>query len=86
MSFNALALRAKIHSEGTEAEKRLAVLLFDDGIQVLSTFEMNQIASLSYGDETCEQIFDLLEEVMAHPMQFTVLASSKERGYCKSTC
>lgn len=77
MSFNALALRAKIHSEGTEAEKRLAVLLFDDGIQVLSTFEMNQIASLSYGDETCEQIFDLLEEVMAHPMQFTVLAVQK---------
>lgn len=77
MSFNALALRAKIHNEGTEAEKRLANLLFDDGIQVLSTFEMNQIASLSYGDETCEQIFDLLEEVMAHPMQFTVLAVQK---------
>jgi ENTH domain len=77
MSFNGLALRAKIHNEGTEAEKRLATLLFDDGIQVLSTFEMNQIASLSYGDETCEQIFDLLEEVMAHPMQFTVLAVQK---------
>jgi hypothetical protein len=61
----------------TEAEKRLSSLLFDEGQQVLSTFEMNQIASLSYEDETCEQIFDMLEEVMGHPMKFTVLAVQK---------
>jgi ENTH domain len=77
MSFSALSLRAKIHSEGTETEKRLASLLFDETIQVMSTFEMNQIASLSYGDEPCEQIFDLLTEVMAHPMEFSVLSVEK---------
>jgi hypothetical protein len=77
IQFSALALRARIHKDGTETEKRLANLLFDDALQVLSTFDMNQIASLSYGDEPCEQIFDLLGEVMAHPMEFTVLAVQK---------
>mmetsp|Transcript_18888 Transcript_18888/g.31231 ORF Transcript_18888/g.31231 Transcript_18888/m.31231 type:complete len:606 (+) Transcript_18888:121-1938(+) len=67
-------LNAKVLSE---AEKRLAGLLFEETQQVLSTFEMNQIASLSYEDETCEQIFDMLEEVMAHPMKSSVLAVQK---------
>lgn len=77
MSFSSVALRCKISNEGTETEKRLATLLFDETLQVLSTFEMNQIASLSYENETCEQIFDLLEEVMRHPMEFTILAVQK---------
>lgn len=77
IQFSALALRARIHKDGTETEKRLANLLFEDALQVLSTFDMNQIASLSYGDEPCEQIFDLLGEVMAHPMEFSVLAVQK---------
>lgn len=80
---SSIALRARIANEGTEAEKRLSNLLFDDHMHVLSSFEMNSIASLSYEDETCEQIFDLLEEVMGHPIDHPVLAVEKALALTK---
>mmetsp|Transcript_30787 Transcript_30787/g.46701 ORF Transcript_30787/g.46701 Transcript_30787/m.46701 type:complete len:551 (-) Transcript_30787:63-1715(-) len=80
---SSISLRARIANEGTEAEKRLSSLLFDDHMHVLSSFEMNSIASLSYEDETCEQIFDLLEEVMGHPIDHPVLAVEKSIALTK---
>jgi len=45
---------------GTEAERVVAPYLFDDSVKVMSSFEMNKIASLTYGEKCCEDIFDLL--------------------------
>ena len=72
-----IAIKAKKSLDGTETEKRLAVVLFDESIQVLSTFELNQIASLTYSHETCDQIFEMLNIVMSNPMEHSVLALQK---------
>jgi len=80
---SSIALRTRIGTEGTEAEKRLSGLLFDDHMHVLSSFEMNSIASLSYEDQTCEQIFDMLEEVLRHPIDHPVLAVEKSLAITK---
>ena len=72
-----IALKAKKSLDGTETEKRLAVVLFDESVQVLSTFELNQIASLTYSNETCDQIFEMLGIVMSNPIDHSVLALQK---------
>jgi hypothetical protein len=72
-----LALKSKINLEGTETEKRLAAMLFDDTVQVLSTFELNQIASLTYCDEPLDQILELLAEIMATAADHSVLCVQK---------
>ena len=61
----------------TPAEKQVKALLFDDGVQVLSTFELNQIASLTYGDLVCDQIFEIIENVVAQPMNYTPISVQK---------
>jgi hypothetical protein len=75
--MNTLAIRAQIRQDGTETEKKLASLLFDDDTQLLNTFQLNQMASLSYEQETCEQMFDLLEHVMRKPLESSVLTVQK---------
>lgn len=45
---------------GNEAQRLVAPYLYDDSVQLMSSFEMNKIASLTYGDECCDQIFELL--------------------------
>lgn len=72
-----LALKAKIQLDGSETEKRMAMVLFDDGVQVMSTFELNQLASLTYSDQTCDQIFEVIEVVMSNPMEHSVLSVQK---------
>ena len=71
--------------DGTETERRLGTMLFDDSVQVLSTFELNQIASLTYGDESCDQIFEMLENCMAFPLDFPVLTVQKALVIAKHT-
>ena len=61
----------------SQAEKELRPLLFDDGCQVLSTFEMNKIASLTYGELVCDEIFELFETVVAEPLNYSPLTVQK---------
>ena len=61
----------------TNAEKQLRPILFDEGIQVLSNFELNQVASLTYNDMTLDGIFELLGRVCSRPLDHTPLTIQK---------
>jgi ENTH domain len=61
----------------TPAERQIRALLFDECVQVLSSFEMNQVASLTYGDLVCDQIFEIIEDIVAQPMNYTPLSIQK---------
>lgn len=63
--------------EVSKAEKELRPLLFDDGCQILSSFELNKIASLTYGDIVCDEIFELIESIVAQPMNHSTLTVQK---------
>mmetsp|Transcript_13697 Transcript_13697/g.19581 ORF Transcript_13697/g.19581 Transcript_13697/m.19581 type:complete len:562 (-) Transcript_13697:404-2089(-) len=62
---------------GTEAQRTVTRYLYDDDANVLTTFDMNKIASLTYSEETCGEIFDLLEHTLAKVMDFTMLTIQK---------
>lgn len=61
----------------SQAEKELRPLLLDDGCQVLSSFELNKIASLTYGDMVCDEMFELIEKIVAQPLSYTPLTIQK---------
>lgn len=61
----------------SQAEKELRPLLLDDGCQVLSSFELNKIASLTYGDLVCDEMFELMENIVAQPLNYTTLTVQK---------
>jgi hypothetical protein len=61
----------------TPAEKQLRPLLFDEAIHVLSTFEMNQIASLTFNDLMCDEIFEVVEKIISKPLDHTPLCIQK---------
>ena len=61
----------------SRAEKQLKPLLLDEGCHVLSTFELNQIASLTYGDLVCDEIFELMEKMFSRPIEYTPLTIQK---------
>ena len=63
--------------EISQAEKELRPLLLDEGCQVLSTFELNKLASLTYGDLVCDDIFEFIEKIVAHPLEYTPLTVQK---------
>uniref|UniRef100_A0A7S3L761 ENTH domain-containing protein n=1 Tax=Amphora coffeiformis TaxID=265554 RepID=A0A7S3L761_9STRA len=84
--FNATGVLARglaaVH--GTEAEQKLAALLYDDNIQVISSLELNQIASYTYhetsiagGKDLCEKILDMLEAVLSKPVDHSTLTMQK---------
>lgn len=64
-------------SFGTETQRILASMIYDDEVEVLTTFDMNRIATLTFGDEVCGEIFDVLEYTLRHPIEFTVLTLHK---------
>ena len=72
-----MSIKAQVQLDGTETEKRLAHMLFDEQVHVLSTFELNQIASLTYGDESCDQIFEMITNCLRLPLDFSVLTLQK---------
>ena len=72
-----LVLQGKAKLSGSEAKIKLADLLLDEICQVISSFELNQIASLTYGDMVCDEIFEMLEEVMSHPLDHSPLTLQK---------
>lgn len=59
------------------AQSQVGALLMNDSMHVLSSFELNRIASLTYGDDVCESIFELLEQIQARPLEYTVLTVQK---------
>jgi hypothetical protein len=61
----------------TPAEKQLRPLLSDEAIHVLSTFELNQIASLTFNDLVCDEIFELIEKICSKPLGHTPLTIQK---------
>ncbi|VEU42632.1 unnamed protein product [Pseudo-nitzschia multistriata] len=64
-------------NQKTPAEKQLRPILFDESIQVLSNFELNQVASLTYNDLTCDGIFELIEGICNSPLDHTCLTIQK---------
>ena len=50
---------AAIQTFGTDAQKVLVSLLFEDRVQIISTFDMNKVASLTYSDDVRDELFDV---------------------------
>ena len=59
------------------SQKQVGEVLFNESTHVLSSFELNRIASLTYGDEVCEEIFEMLEGIQRNPMDHSVLTVQK---------
>lgn len=72
-----LVLKGKASLSGSEAQVKLSELLLDEAMQVISSFELNQIASLTYGEIVCDEIFEFLEEILAHPFDHSPLCLQK---------
>jgi len=68
---------AAIQTFGTDAQKVLVSLLFEDGVQIISTFDMNRIASLTYSDDVRDELFDVFRETLERPTDYTVLTLQK---------
>lgn len=68
---------AALQNYGNEAERAMAKTLYDDNVQVMSSFEMNKYASLTYGAQVCMDVFNLLGEILASPTDPTVLTLQK---------
>lgn len=64
-------------SQVTPAQRQVGDLIFDETIQVLSTFELNRIASLTYGEMVCDEVFEILENVLSAPMEHSILVVQK---------
>lgn len=83
-STTGVLARGLVALQGTEAEQKLASLLYDDNIQVISSLELNQMASFTYheksltgGKDLCEKILDMLEAVLSKPVDHSVLTVQK---------
>ena len=61
----------------TPTQKALGDVLNNDSVHVLSSFELNRIASLTYGEDVCEEIFEMLEEIQRNPMDHSLLTLQK---------
>ena len=59
------------------AQRQMNDILTNESLHVLSTFELNRIASLTYGDDVCEEIFEMLEQIQSKPMEHTPLTVQK---------
>lgn len=59
------------------AQRAVGDVLFNDSVHVLSTFDLNRIASLTYGDDVCDEIFEMLEGIQRHPLDHSILTVQK---------
>ena len=62
---------------GSETQRILADMLYNDDVNVLTTFDMNRVASYTFGDSVCGEIYDVLEYTLRNPLEFTVLSLHK---------
>ena len=70
--------------EQSDAEKQLSALLYDENEQVLSSLQLNQLASYTYHERSMtggrlifERMLDILEQVISRPLDVSVLAMHK---------
>jgi hypothetical protein len=52
---------ASFRNKGSDGQRIVAYYIFNDSIEIMNTFEMNRFASLSYSENVCNEIFDMLE-------------------------
>ena len=60
-----------------EAERIRKNLLLDEGVLVITTFELNKVASLTYNEIVCDELFEVVEKIIAFPARFTPLCLHK---------
>jgi len=77
MDFLGNVAAANYNNSITPAEKQLRPILCDENIKVLSTFELNQVASLTYNDVTCDGIFEFIQQICSKPLDYTPLTLQK---------
>mmetsp|Transcript_4096 Transcript_4096/g.4770 ORF Transcript_4096/g.4770 Transcript_4096/m.4770 type:complete len:688 (-) Transcript_4096:277-2340(-) len=58
-------------------QKLISSYLLNDNVTMMNSFEMNRIASLSYNQKVCQEIFDLFESIINFPAEMTVLTLQK---------
>lgn len=68
---------AALQAFGTESQQLVGSLIYDDDVQVIATFDMNRVASLTYGDGPRDEIFEMLRETVAKPVDYTVPSLQK---------
>jgi hypothetical protein len=92
MYTSSVIARAKAALQGSETEQRIAVLLYDDSIQVISSFELNQLASLTYHEsniltssrhDMVEILLDHLEQITTQPINYSILSVQKALAVTK---
>lgn len=77
--------RGKAALQGSETEQRIAVILYDDCVDVISTFELNQLASLTFHEnqvitgspDLSSVILDHLENIMKDSGSYSLLTVEK---------
>ena len=86
MYTSSVIARAKVALQGSETEQRIAVLLYDDTVQVISSFELNQLASLSYHEsmiltssrnDMVEILIDHVEQITSQPINYSIISVQK---------
>ena len=68
---------AAIQTFGTDAQRVLVSLLFEDSVQIISSFDLNKIASLTYSDDVRDELFEVFRETLERPTDYTVLTLQK---------
>jgi len=86
MYASSVIARGKAALQGSETEQRIAVLLYDDAVQVISSFELNQLASLTYHEaqvitsadrDMTDIILEHLEQIMKAPANYSTVSVQK---------
>jgi len=77
LKFMGKSKAASFRNNGSEGQRIVAYYVFNDGIQIMNTFEMNRFASLTYGERVCTEIYDMLESVLNMPEEFSILTLQK---------
>lgn len=63
--------------ESQDANRVKRELIMDERVLVISTFELYKVASLTYNELVCDDIFEMIEIIIAQPLRHTALALSK---------
>jgi ENTH domain len=86
MYASSFIARGKAALQGSETEQRIAVLLYDESVQVISTFELNQLASLTYHEgsfltsskrDMIDILLEHLEQIMTSPVNYSIVSVQK---------
>ncbi len=59
--MSVLSRNTKCSSSSAEVERLIAKYILDDSNPILSTFDMNRLASYTYGEVVRDELFERLE-------------------------